>query len=97
MQLGGPAPLPNYALNPVVELLTKEGTPQTRQDAFQTLGLVGLSGMVPLLHRAGNGSGASRNWHRMGDAAEDLLQPDDQMASRRLNRAPFTFGLEWKY
>jgi hypothetical protein len=76
--------------------LAGDHSDQTRQDAFQALGLMSLTGMAHMM-RHGDGSGGNHGMHMVSGLADDLLQPDDVPLQTKRARAPCAFGLELKY
>ena len=91
-----PGGLQTCPLNPLLELLAGNDCAQTHQDAFQTLGLMGLTGMVHMVRR-GDDSGSNHALHHMADLTDDLLQPDEESQQTKRVQAPFVFGWECKY
>src|SRR5262249_36858597 len=90
-----PSEVPTYALNPVLDLLKGNSTPQTDQDAYQTLGLLGITGMVHMMRSINSNPGGKHTLRHVADFTDDLLQPDEE--AYRGKRLPYIFGLEWKY
>jgi hypothetical protein len=89
-----PGELQTLPLNPVFDLLKGNASSQTEDQAYQTLGLMGLTSMARLMHGLGN-SGSRRGFRRAADVTDDLLQPDEEAQYTR--RPPYAFGLEFKY
>ncbi len=89
-----PGELQTLPLNPVIDLIKGTSSPQREEEAYQTIGLLGLTGMVRGLRGLGH-SGSHRGFHQVADFTDDLLQPDEE--AQRSKRPPFAFGLEWKY
>jgi hypothetical protein len=96
-RVGLPDDLQTLPLNPVFDLLMGNGTAQSTQDAYGTLGLLSLTGMTHILRgvSGGSGSGGRHSLRHVADFTDDALQPDDE--TPRAKRPPFMFGLEWKY
>src|SRR5205807_1258067 len=93
--VGVPGELQTLALNPVFDLLAGNSSAQSNQEAYATLGLLGLTGMTRIMHGVTNGSGGRHPFRHVADFTDDVLQPDDE--TPRGKRPPFIFGLEWKY
>jgi hypothetical protein len=89
-----PGEVPTLPLNPVFDLLNGTANSSTQDEAYQTLGLMGLSGMARVMHGIGN-TGSRRGFHQVADVTDDILQPDEE--AQRGRRPPYAFGLEWKY
>lgn len=90
-----PGELPTYSLNPVLDLLKGNSLSQTNQEAFETLGLLGLTGMARMMRGIGTSSGSRHRLNHVAELTDDLLQPDEE--AYRGKRPPCVFGLEWKY
>jgi hypothetical protein len=89
-----PGGLQTVPLNSVFELLKGGDNSQARSEAYQTLGLLGLSGMTRIIRGSGH-PGGNTGFHRVADFTDDLLQPDEE--AQRSKRLPCAFGLELKY
>jgi hypothetical protein len=91
-----PGELEICPLNSAIQLATGNADPQTREEALKSLGLFGITGMAQMMRRIGS-PGGSGGLHHLGDITDDVLQPDDESQLAKRVRAPFAFGLEWKY
>ena len=89
-----PGEVQTLALNPVFDLLRGTASSQREDEAYQTLGLMGITGMARLMRGLSN-SGNRSGFRRAADLTDSVLQPDEEAQYTR--RPPYAFGLEVKY
>jgi hypothetical protein len=89
--------LPTCPLDPVIAVLLGDPTPQTKQDAWQTMALIGVTGAIHTLRHANGDGPRGGRFRRVADIADDLLQPDDETQPFKQVRPPFFFTLGINY
>lgn len=85
--------IPTCSIEPVLSLVAGDASPQTRQDAAQSLALMGVTGAAAAFHRAG----PARTLHQIAGASNDLLQPDDETTPMKKSRPPLFFTVGFGY
>lgn len=83
-----PREVPTCSIEPVLSLLAGDASSQARQDAAQSLALMGVTGAAAAFHRAGPGA---RTLHQAAGVTNDLLQPDDETTPMKKSRPPLYF------
>jgi hypothetical protein len=89
--------LPTCPLDPVITVLLGDPSPQTKQDAWQTMALIGLTGAIHTLRHANGDGPRGGRFRRVADIADDLMQPDDETQPFKQVRPPFFFTLGINY
>jgi hypothetical protein len=82
---------PTCPLDPVIAVLLGDPSPQTKQDAWQTMALIGVTGAIHTLRHANGDGPRGGRFRRIADITDDLLQPDDESQPFKQVRPPFFF------
>src|SRR5262249_20543943 len=89
--------LPTCPLDPLITVLIGDPSPQTKQDAWQTMALIGVTGAIHTLRHLNSDGPRGRHFRHVADIADDLLQPDDETQPFKQVRPPFFFTLGINY
>lgn len=92
--------LPTCSLNPVLNYLGGDNSSRCRDDAYQSMTMLGLNSAIHILR--GMAGSMPRgdyqyHFHRSADFLDDMLQPDDDSTRAKQVKPPciFTLGCNW--